>query len=409
MKTLLFLVFIIIFSATFQPEREETLAQKATRIHKAILTIDTHCDTPMNLTRSEFNLAERHDAKTTGTKVDFPRMKEGGLDATFFAVFLSQGPRNESGHSLANRKAFEILKSIYKGVESSPNLAQIARTPEDAYTLKTQGKRAIFIGMENGYPIGHDLSMIEKFWNLGVRYITLCHTSNNDICDSSTDKKGAEYNGLSPFGVEVVREMNRVGMMVDVSHISDSSLYHVLRITKLPVIASHSCSRALCDNPRNLTDDGLRAVAKNGGVIQMCILSDYVKTPDPNPARDSAKAVVRRKYNDFTRLSPEEERSAWDEMREVSKKFPQHLATIKDVVNHIDHIVKIAGIDHVGIGTDFDGGGEVSGCFDVSEMGNITLELVKRGYDEEQIRKIWGGNLMRVFTAVLNSAETKLH
>jgi len=409
MKTLLFLVFIIIISATSQTERKETLVQKADRIHKAVLTIDTHCDTPMNLTRSEFNLAERHDAKITGTKVDLPRMKQGGLDATFFAVFLSQGPRNESGHSLANRKAFEILKSIYKGVESSPNLAQIARTPEDAYTLKTQGKRAIFIGMENGYPIGHDLSMIEKFWNLGVRYITLCHTSNNDICDSSTDKKGAEYNGLSPFGVEVVKEMNRVGMMVDVSHISDSSLYHVLRITKLPVIASHSCSRALCDNPRNLTDDGLRAVAKNGGVIQMCILSDYVKTPDPNPARDSAKAVVRRKYNDFIRLSPEEERSAWDEMREVSKKFPQHLATIKDVVNHIDHIVKIAGIDHVGIGTDFDGGGEVSGCFDVSEMGNITLELVKRGYDEEQIRKIWGGNLMRVFTAVLNSAETKLH
>jgi len=409
MKTLLFLVFIMIISATSQTERKETLVQKADRIHKAVLTIDTHCDTPMNLTRSEFNLAERHDAKITGTKVDLPRMKQGGLDATFFAVFLSQGPRNESGHSLANRKAFEILKSIYKGVESSPNLAQIARTPEDAYTLKTQGKRAIFIGMENGYPIGHDLSMIEKFWNLGVRYITLCHTSNNDICDSSTDKKGAEYNGLSPFGVEVVKEMNRVGMMVDVSHISDSSLYHVLRITKLPVIASHSCSRAVCDNPRNLTDDGLRAVAKNGGVIQMCILSDYVKTPDPNPARDSAKAVVRRKYNDFIRLSPEEERSAWDEMREVSKKFPQHLATIKDVVNHIDHIVKIAGIDHVGIGTDFDGGGEVSGCFDVSEMGNITLELVKRGYDEEQIRKIWGGNLMRVFTAVLNSAETKLH
>ena len=381
----------MIFSATLQPERKETLVQKAARIHKAVLTIDTHCDTPMNLTRSEFNLAERHDAKTTGTKVDLPRMKLGGLDASFFAVFLSQGPRTEIGHANANKKAFEILKSIYKGVESSPSLAQIARTPEDAYILKNQGKRAIYIGMENGYPIGHDLSMIEKFWNLGVRYITLCHTSNNDICDSSTDKKGAEYNGLSPFGVEVVREMNRVGMMVDVSHISDSSLYHILRITKLPVIASHSCSRAICDNPRNLTDDGLRAVAKNGGVIQMCIRSDYVKTPDPNPARDSAKAVVRRKYNDFTRLSPEEERSAWDEMREVSKKFPQHLATIKDVVNHIDHIVKVAGIDHVGIGTDFDGGGAVSGCFDVSEMGNITLELVKRGYDEEQIRKIWGG------------------
>ena len=406
MKTLLFLVTLMITTTASHPETIETPVQKAARIHKAVLTVDTHCDTPMNLTRSEFNLTERHDAKSTGTKVDLPRMKEGGLDASFFAVFLSQGPRTEIGDANANKKAFEILKAIYTGVESSPNLAQIARTPEDAYTLKNQGKRAIYIGMENGYPIGHDLSMIEKFWKLGVRYITLCHTSNNDICDSSTDKKGAEYNGLSPFGVKVVREMNRVGMMVDVSHISDSSLYHVLRITKMPVIASHSCSRAICDNPRNLTDDGLRAVAKNGGVIQMCILSDYVKTPDPNPARDSARAFVRLKYHDFTGLTTEQERAAWDEMREVSKKFPQHLASVKDVVNHIDHIVEIAGIDHVGIGTDFDGGGAVSGCFDVSEMGNITLELVKRGYDEEQIRKIWGGNLMRVFTAVLKGAET---
>jgi len=407
MKTLLFLVTLMIITTASQPEAKETPVQKAARIHKAVLTVDTHCDTPMNLTRPEFNLAERHDAKTTGTKVDLPRMKEGGLDASFFAVFLGQGPRTEPGHANANKKAFEILKSIYKGVESSPNLAQIARTPDDAYTLKNQGKRAIYIGMENGYPIGHDLSMIEKFWNLGVRYITLCHTSNNDICDSSTDKKGAEYNGLSPFGVEVVREMNRIGMMVDVSHISDSSLFHVLRITKLPVIASHSCSRAICDNPRNLTDEGLRAIAKNGGVVQMCILSDYVKTPDPNPGRDSARAVIRMKYHDFNGLTPDQERSAWDEMREVSKKFPQHLASVKDVVNHIDHMVQIAGIDHVGIGTDFDGGGAVSGCFDVSEIGNITLELVKRGYDEEQIRKIWGGNLMRVFTAVLKGAHSK--
>jgi membrane dipeptidase len=199
--------------------------------------------------------------------------------------------------------------------------------------------------------------------------------------------------------------MNRVGMMIDVSHISDSSLYDVLRVTKAPVIASHSCARALCDNPRNLTDEDLRAIAKNGGVVQMCILSDYVKTPDPNPARDSARAVVRAKYNNFEGLTSEQERISWDEWREVSKKFPQNLATVSDVVDHIDHIVKIAGIDHVGIGTDFDGGGAVSGCYDVSQMGNITLELVKRGYNEEQIRKIWGGNFMRVFNAVLKGAE----
>jgi membrane dipeptidase len=199
--------------------------------------------------------------------------------------------------------------------------------------------------------------------------------------------------------------MNRVGMMIDVSHISDSSLYDVLRVTKAPVIASHSCARALCDNPRNLTDEDLRAIAKNGGVVQMCILSDYVKTPDPNPARDSARAVVRAKYNNFEGPTSEQERISWDEWREVSKKFPQNLATVSDVVDHIDHIVKIAGIDHVGIGTDFDGGGAVSGCYDVSQMGNITLELVKRGYNEEQIRKIWGGNFMRVFNAVLKGAE----
>jgi len=398
---------LMILLSSFQPAQKETLQQKAARIHNAVFTIDTHCDTPMNLSRSDYNLAERHDAILTDTKVDLPRMKEGGLDAQFFAVFLSQGPRTEVGHANANKKAFDIINAIFKSVEASPDLAQLARTPEDGYAIEKTGKRAIYIGIENGYPIGHDLSMIGKFWNLGVRYITLCHTSNNDICDSSTDKKGPEYNGLSSFGAEVVKEMNRVGMIVDVSHISDSSLFNVLRITKTPVIASHSCSRAICDNPRNLTDEGLRAVARNGGVVQMCILSDYVKTPEPNPARDSARAILRAKYNNFIGLTPEQEQAGWDEYRSTMKKFPQKLATVKDVVDHIDHIVKIAGIDHVGIGTDFDGGGAVSGCFDVSEMGNITLELVTRGYSESEIRKIWGGNFMRVFRAVLKGAEKK--
>ncbi len=407
MKILTISVLVMILFSAFKPSRKETVEQKAARIHNSVFTIDTHCDTPMNLSKSDYNLAVRHDANLTDTKVDLPRMKEGGLDAQFFAVFLSQGPRTETGNAVANQKAFDIIKSIYKSVEASPELATIARTPEDGYAIEKTGKRAIYIGIENGYAIGHDLSMIEKFWQLGVRYITLCHTSNNDICDSSTDKKGAEYNGLSPLGFEVVKEMNRVGMIVDVSHISDSSLYDVLRVTKTPVIASHSCSRAICDNPRNLTDEGLRAVAKNGGVIQMCILSDYVKTPDPNAARDSARAALRLKYNNFTGLTPEQEKASWDEYRTVMKKFPQKLANVKDVVDHIDHIVKVAGIDHVGIGTDFDGGGAVSGCFDVSEMGNITLELVKRNYRESEIRKIWGGNFMRVFNAVLKWSKKR--
>lgn len=405
MKILFYFILLMLLSTSFRPDQKETLVQKAARIHNAVFTVDTHCDTPMNLYGSDFDVAVRHDAKTTDTKVDLPRMKEGGLDAQFWAVYLGQGKRTEEGNAIANKKAFEIIKTIYKSVESAPDLAQIAKTPEDGYAIEKTGKRAIYLGMENGYPIGHDISMIEKFWQLGVRYITLCHTSNNDICDSSTDKKGPEYNGLSPFGVQVVKEMNRVGMMVDVSHISDSSLFAVLKITKFPVIASHSCARAICDNPRNLTDDGLRAIAKNGGVIQMCILTDYVKTPDQNPARDSARAALRQKYNNFQGLTLEQERTGTEEWHNISKKFPQKLANVKDVVDHIDHIVKIAGIDHVGIGTDFDGGGEVSGCYDVSEMGNITLELVKRGYTEDQIRKIWGGNFMRVFKAVLEGAE----
>ena len=403
MRIFLFSLFLMIISPVLTSAQKETLVQKAARIHNAVFTIDTHCDTPLNIFRSDFNLAVRHNAKESDTKVDFPRMKEGGLDAQFFAAFLSQGPRTIAGHANANKKAVDIIQSIYKSVEAAPGLAQIATTPEDGYAIEKTGKRAIYIGLENGYAIGHDLSMIGKFWQMGVRYITLCHTLNNDICDSSTDKKGAEYNGLSPFGVEVVKEMNRIGMMIDVSHISDSSLIDVLRISKVPVIASHSCARAMCDNPRNLTDNDLRAIAKNGGVVQMCILSDYLKTPDPNPARDSATAVIRLKYNNFEGLTSDQEKAGWDEYREVLKKYPQKLATVKDVVDHIDHIVKVVGVDFVGIGTDFDGGGGVSGCYDVSQMGNITLELVKRGYNEEQIRKIWGGNFMRVFQACVET------
>ncbi len=194
--------------------------------------------------------------------------------------------------------------------------------------------------------------------------------------------------------------MNRLGMMVDVSHISDKSFYDVLKLSKAPVIASHSCARALCDNPRNLNDDMLRALAANDGVIQMCILSSYVKTPLPNPPRDSARKAVRAKYRGYSGLSDEEMHNARREWYKLDEDFPEKLATVQDVVDHIDHIVKVAGIRHVGIGTDFDGGGAVEGCEDVSEMGNITLELVRRGYSAKQIKMIWGGNLMRVMRKV---------
>ena len=368
--------------------------KKAAEIHRSVLTIDSHNDTPLMMMQEGFDMAMRHDPRANHSKIDFPRMKEGGLDGAFFAVFVSQGPRNPEANEKVRQKAVMIYDTIDAVVARNRSLAGFAVSPDDACRLKKEGRRAVFTGIENGYAIGKDLSLISTYYLRGCRYITLCHTKNNDICDSSTDT--VEHDGLSSFGREVVREMNHVGMMVDVSHISDKALEDVLDCTEAPVIASHSCAKAICDNPRNLTDDLLKAIARNGGVIQMCILSDYVKNPEPNPQRDSARTALRKKYRGFDGLSAEEMKAARREWYAMNDRYPQKLATVSDVADHIDHIVKVAGINHVGIGTDFDGGGGVEGCFDVSEMGNITLELVKRGYSKGEIRKIWSGNLLRV-------------
>ncbi|MCX6287609.1 MAG: dipeptidase [Bacteroidetes bacterium] len=378
---------------------DEKLAKKAAEIHRSVFTVDSHTDTPMRLMTGDFDINQRHDPQSS--KVDFPRMKEGGLDGIFFAVFTSQGKRNQEAFLKIKNEALEITDTIYAVLKRNQAVAGLALKPQDAYSLKKEGKIAVFIGMENGYPLGLDLSMVETFFKRGVRYITLCHTRNNDLCDSSTDTLC--FGGLGPFGKEVVKEMNRLGMMVDVSHMSDKSFYDVLHLSGSPVIASHSCSRALCDNPRNLTDEMLMALAANGGVVQMCILSAYVKA-DPNPARDSAHAALRKKYRDFDGLTKDEMKAARKDWHAIDDQYPGNLATVSDVVDHIDHMVKVAGIDHVGIGTDFDGGGGVKGCNDVSGMGSITLELVKRGYSKSQIRKIWGGNLMRVMKQNLDNA-----
>jgi membrane dipeptidase len=399
----LFLSLLLCISWVSAASSPGDTAQLAARIHRAVLTLDSHTDTPLRMVQPGFDISVRHDARTEYTKIDFPRMKEGGLDGAFFGVFVSQGARTAEGYQKVWERAGRLFDTIHAVVERNPGLAEIALGPDDAIRLKNAGKRTVFIGVENGYAIGKDLSLISSCYLRGSRYITLCHTKNNDICDSSTDS--TEHNGLSPFGYDVVREMNHVGMMVDISHISDKAVLDVLALSKAPVIASHSCAKALCSNPRNLSDDLLRAVAKNGGVVQMCILSDYVKTPMPNPGRDSARASVRKKFHDFDGLSDEEMKVARKEWNAINDRFPPVLATVSDVADHIDHMVKVAGINHVGIGTDFDGGGGVQGCFDVSEMGNITLELVRRGYSERDIRKIWGGNLMRVMKQTNKVAE----
>ena len=272
-------------------------------------------------------------------------------------------------------------------------------------TLEKAGKRAIYIGIENGYPIGKDLSNVELYYKKGVRYITLVHSSNNDLADSATDPEGTEHGGISDFGAEVVAEMNRLGIMVDVSHGNDSVFYDAIALSKAPIIASHSNARAVTDHRRNMTDEMLKLMAENGGVVQLTMLADYLRTAPPNPARDSAVAALRANMKPASEMTQEERAALRQSFQELNEKYPAPPATVAHVADHIDHIVEVAGIDHVGIGCDFDGGGGIEGVFDASEVMNITIELVKRGYTEEQIEKIWGGNLIRVFKEVQAVAE----
>jgi membrane dipeptidase len=400
MEMKLFVALLVISFLSGCSNDEVKLARRADRIHSSIFTIDTHCDTPMEFSNGTFDLGKLHEEGC----VDFPRMKSGGLHAEFFAVFTGQGPRNDSTYVKVHKEALRILHSIHENVDKNSSLAEVALTAEDGYRLKKKGKIAAYIGIENGYPIGKDISVIKEFYDLGARYITLSHTKNNDICDSSTDPAGPENNGLSPLGAEVVKEMNHLGIMVDISHVSDKSFYDVLKITKAPVIASHSSCRALCGSPRNLSDDMLLALKENGGVIQICILSSYLKTPEPNPEMEEKINELKKTYGEYSTLTDDLKKLVRKEYGDIRRKY-EKLATVKDVVDHIDHVVQVIGIDYVGIGSDFDGGGGVEGCRSVAEMKNITIELLRRGYTKSDIRKIWGGNFMRVFKKVEEIAQ----
>lgn len=390
-------------SASDKNERNETrLLQRAERIHKQALTVDSHVDTPMWFTRPGFDFGVRHDPYEQQSKLDIPRMEEGGLDGVFFAVFVGQQERTIEGNKKALAHAEKTMDSIYSNLLRFDDKMELALTPNDLKRIAKTGKRAIFLGMENGYPLGNDIALVDSFYNAGIRYITLCHSFNNDICDSSTDS--AEFHGISEFGKQVIERMNALGIMVDMSHASDESFYQAVELSKAPIIASHSCARALCENPRNMTDDMLLKLKENGGVIQMCILSRYVKTQESYPERDSARYAVVIKHGDYYSLDDAGKDAFLEDWFQVDRDFPPVLATVSDVVDHIDHIVEVAGIDHVGIGTDFDGGGGVADCFDVSEMQNITTELVRRGYTPKEIKKIWSGNLMRVLDEVAQVA-----
>ncbi len=411
MKSILFIMtlsFSGFWLTSCAPERdEEALKAEAREIHHRVLTVDTHSDTPSLMLRKGWDIGERHEPGQRGSgQIDLPRMAEGSLDAEFFVAYVGQRERTPEGYARAKERADELLQAIHKMAEDYPQLVELALSPEDAYRLEKEGKRAAFIGMENGYPIGKDISLVKEYYDRGIRYITLCHAGDNDICDSSTEKRNPEDKGLSDFGKEVVAECNRLGIMVDISHASTKSFFDVLEVTKAPVIASHSSVRSLCDHPRNLSDEMLKALASNNGVVQICFVSSFVKKAKPNPEKEKVLAELREKYDSWSEVRDESDREKMrDEYGAISAKYPSEQATVQELVDHIDYVVNLIGVDHVGIGTDFDGGGSIEGCDDVSELPNITEELFRRGYSEEDIQKIWGANIMRVFRKVVEVAK----
>lgn len=385
---------------SFTSENQQNkLEKKAHRIHEKCLTVDTHCDTPMLMVKPGFSVREEN--KTPHSRVDLPRMKKGGLDAMFFAVFTSQKPRTEANYQKTYALANQMLDSIHSMLKKDGDLATLALKADDLAKIEKTGKRAIYIGMENGFPLAKDLSHVEEFYKKGVRYITLCHSYHNDICDSSSDSKPDEHNGVSDFGKQVIAEMNRLGMMVDVSHASDKSFFDAIELSKAPVIASHSSVREIAHHNRNMTDEMIKKLASKGGVIQICLLDEYIKDPDTTSVKYLRMQQLEKRYKAGTDKMSEAEKDAlfkeWDEVQGMN---PEDMPGVKELVDHIDHVKNLVGVDYVGIGSDFDGGGGLRDCADVSQFPNITLELVKRGYSEKEIRKIWGGNLLRVFKEV---------
>ena len=378
-------------------------AISAKRLHRSVLTTDSHLDTPLNLLRKGFDIGQMHEASVS--QLDMPKMVKGGLDAAFFAVFTSQKPRTKENTESTYARANQIIDSIYSMADKYKNQVELAFKSSDALDIALRGKKAIYIGMENGFPIGAKLDKVEEFYKRGVRYITLSHTNNNDICDSSTDNDGAEHNGLSAFGKDVVKEMNRLGMMVDVSHISDKAFFDVIELSSSPIIASHSSVRSICQHPRNLSDSMIKVLAQQGGVIQICLLGAYIENEDTTTQNYILKENLKIKYNGFKYKSEEERKQAWAEWFEINKNYPPVLPTIKQAVDHIDYVVNLVGVDYVGIGSDFDGGGGLADCRDVSDFPDITTELFNRGYSKEEIAKIWGGNFLRVFKEVEEVAK----
>ncbi len=401
-KFAFFTLLTAALGACDQSEEPASLALDVAALHERVLTIDTHVDIPLNFATEEEDPAHRPNAQ-----VDLEKMEEGGLNAVFYSVYVGQTERTEENYAQAKADAMTKFNAIHRMTdELYPDRIELAYSAADAIRISESGKLVAFIGIENGYSIGKDISLLSTFHALGGRYMTLVHGGHNDIGDSATprdnlDAGPEEHGGLSEFGLEVVDEMNRLGMMVDISHVSRQTMLDATARSVAPIIASHSPVTSVADHPRNMNDEQLLALKASGGVIQIAAFDSYLKLvpPEKTAAREGLMADLGiASMRDFAALDEDGRAALQAGMAEINEQFPG--ANVSDFVDHIDYAVELIGIDHVGISSDFDGGGGVIGWSSASETMNVTKELVDRGYAEEDIVKLWGGNLLRVLGEV---------
>ena len=371
-------------------------------IRAEIITFDSHIDIPF-----DFMENSKHDpGDNSDMQVDIPKMQKGGMDAGFFVVYVPQGPLNEAGFKNAKELAEKKFKAIVNMTRSYSSKITLALSPKDIYRAKENNLLSAAIGIENGYTIGEDISLLDYYYSLGARYMTLAHIGHNQISDSSIPSKRLNnsekmHNGISSFGRKVIKRMNNIGMMVDISHISEEAAFEAIQLSRSPVIASHSCAKSIADHPRNLSDDLILALASKGGVIQVVAFPNYVKVDNSRffsimeLGKEVAKIYGDRNFIPSMHAIKDEYTEG---MKEINKRYP--LPSVDDLIDHIDYIVELVGIDYVGISSDFGGGGILEGWIDASQTNFVTERLRKRGYSENDIKKIWGENILRVWREV---------
>ena len=387
--------------ATGKPDGGISAAARS--VHERAIVLDTHFDTPAHLGRPGWSIVDRHDSRIDGDRVDWPRMVDGGVDGGFFAIYTPSGPQTPAADRDARDFGFVRGMQIREMIARYPDRFQLALTADDARKAAAQGKRAVFISMENGSPFEADLSLMRTFQALGVTMMGAVHRKNNALADSATDTP--QWHGLSPKGREFVAEANRLGILIDLSHASDEVLRQTVALSKVPVILSHSGMRAVYNHPRNVSDDDARLVADHGGVISINAYGGYMVDTPANPAREAALKGLADDFARVDRMSVAEKRALIARQNEIDRLYPAPRADFGNFMDHLLHAIKLIGVDHVGISGDLDGGGGVDGLEDVGDYPKITAALLKAGYSPDDIAKIWGGNVLRVLREVQAAAS----